>query len=136
MPLFCGKAIDLDKLNDISLKQLALLGDAVFHVFEREREILSSTSAGQMHRRARVSAKAQALLLAKLTPQLTEKEKDLVRRARNMKPAHYRKSEQSQYRRATAFEALIGHLYLSDRARMEELLHKTLDEPDGVEDHE
>lgn len=124
--MFLQKSHSEESLDQLSLRQLALLGDAVFHLFERERELLLTSSACQMHRRARVSAKAQAELLHQLSPALTDKEKDIVRRARNMKPAHYKASDQSEYRRATAFEALLGYLYLSDENRLIEILMLTL----------
>ncbi|HEY9788142.1 MAG TPA: ribonuclease III domain-containing protein [Candidatus Obscuribacterales bacterium] len=123
--MFLGSELDEHALAEISLRQLAMLGDAVFHLFERERQLLKSSSAREMHSRARVSAKAQASLLAALMNVLSEREKDLVRRARNVKPALYRRSEQSIYRQATAFEALLGYLYLTDNARLRVLLEKT-----------
>jgi ribonuclease-3 family protein len=107
------------------LRQLALLGDAVFHLFEREREITRASSASQMHKRARVGAKQQAKLLDQLEAHLRESELDLVRRARNMKASGYRKIDQSTYRLATAFEALLGFLYLTDIARLREVLKIT-----------
>lgn len=108
----------------MSLRQLAHLGDAVFHLFVREKEVFRASSAKQMHKRTTklVSYKAQARAMQKLTEHLTEAEKDIVRRARNMKPAAYRSAEQALYRRATAFESLLGYLYLSDHARLVELM--------------
>jgi len=107
----------------IPLRMLAHLGDAVFHLHEREREILTSVSARQLHDKAtsRVKAVKQAELLDLIENKLTETEADIVRRARNLKPAGYRKVGQSAYRKATAFEALVGFLYLCDPVRLDEI---------------
>ncbi|MBZ0188956.1 MAG: ribonuclease III [Candidatus Obscuribacterales bacterium] len=118
--------------KEVSLRALAHLGDAVFELFEREREILRALSAKALHKNVvkRVNASQQAVLLAKIEALLTESESDLVRRARNLKPASYRKIDQSVYRRSTAFEALIGYLYLTDSIRLKELLDATVDKPE------
>lgn len=109
-------------VKDVSLRSLAHLGDAVFHLHEREREVARTSSARQMHKRARVKATQQAELLKLLMPALTENENDVVRRARNLKVGGFRKVDQNSYRHATAFEALLGFLYLTDQARLREIL--------------
>ena len=107
---------------------LAHRGVAVFHLFERERQTLTIKSAAQLHKQAasRVSALKQAELLAELMPQLSEEEADIVRRARKLKVSNYRKSGQDIYRQATAFEALLGYLHLTDETRLLSILHLTL----------
>ncbi len=112
------------EVRSIPLRMLAHLGDAVFHLHEREREILTAVSARQLHDKAtsRVKAVKQAELLDLIAGNLTEAESDIVRRARNLKPSGYRKVAQAAYRKATAFEALVGFLYLSDRERLTEIL--------------
>ncbi|MDR3616689.1 MAG: ribonuclease III domain-containing protein [Candidatus Obscuribacterales bacterium] len=127
--LFLSAAIKTTDVNEIPLRNLAHLGDAVFHLFEREREILQSANAKQMHNRVtmRVNAEKQAVLLFQIAPRLNSVENDIVRRARNLKAANYRKGEQAAYRQATAFEALVGYLYLTDTQRLKEVLHWTLE---------
>jgi len=112
------------QVADVSLRQLAHVGDAVFHLFVREKEVLRASSAKEMHKRTAgiVSYKGQARALHQLSPMLSDEERDLVRRARNMKPAAYRRSEQALYRKAAAFEALLGYLYLTDLPRLKQLL--------------
>ncbi|MGH9552201.1 MAG: ribonuclease III domain-containing protein [Terriglobales bacterium] len=110
----------------VSPRILAHVGDAVFHLFERERIAIGAVSARQMHAKARVSAQMQADLLEKMRPALDQRELELVRRARNMKATGYRRGDQSSYRQATAFEALLGFLYLSDLPRLKHLLDSTL----------
>ncbi len=122
--MLSGPKLSQSQADDISLRQLAHVGDAVFHLYVREKEVLRANSAKEMHKRTAglVSYKGQAKALHMLTEHLSDPEKDLVRRARNMKPAAYRRSEQALYRKATAFEALLGYLYLTDQARLHHLL--------------
>lgn len=111
----------------LSPRALAHLGDAVFHLFEREREIIALRTASHIHKTAvkRSSATGQADLLELIGDRLTEVEADVVRRARNMKPLQ-RRADQNAYRHATAFEALLGYLYLTNPARLAEVLDWTL----------
>ena len=71
-----------------------------------------------------VKAKAQAELLLKIYDSLTDEEKDIVRRGRNAENHHLPKhSNVQEYMHATAFEALIGYLYLTNKnKRIEEIL--------------
>lgn len=126
--IFAEGQVEKEKAKLIPLKVLAHLGDAVFHLFERERQTLTIKSAAQLHMQAasRVSALKQAELLAELMPQLSEEEADIVRRARNLKVSNYRKSGQDIYRQATAFEALLGYLHLTDESRLLSILRLTL----------
>ncbi len=112
----------------VPIKLLAHLGDAVFELFERERQIMSASSAKKLHHKVvlRVNARSQAAILATLLQQLNPSELDVVRRARNLKITGNRKVDQSAYRHATAFEALIGFLYLTDKDRLRHILELTL----------
>jgi len=121
--LFNSKQIAIGEIRTLSLRLLANLGDAVCNLYERERAVVTSSSADKVHRRvkARVNAQAQANFLSELMAALTEEEKDIVRRARNLKMTTYGKKEQATYRQSTAFEALIGFLYLSDSERLRQI---------------
>lgn len=121
---FIKETLTTSQLDRLSLRLLANLGDAVSNLFEKERAILQSSSAKQMHDYAqqRINAKAQCRFLEQISKALTDSELDLVRRARNLKITHYSKTKQAIYRQATAFEVLIGYLYLSDPDRLVELL--------------
>ncbi|MBX9689883.1 MAG: hypothetical protein K2X27_24445 [Candidatus Obscuribacterales bacterium] len=112
----------------IAPRQLAHLGDAVFALYEREREIMLSVSVKQMHERVahRSSAVVQAELLQKIADSLTDAEKEIVRRARNIKAPSGRSGGQDKYRQSTAFEALLGYLYLTSRRRLNDLLAMTI----------
>lgn len=109
----------------LDLRSLAHLGDSVFELYERERQILSTVTVEGMHNKVvgRVNSKEQARLLVLLKPHLNDIEEDVVRRARNLKTTGFRRNvEQSVLRQATAFEALIGFLYLIDESRLEAIL--------------
>jgi ribonuclease-3 family protein len=125
---FGKQTISCAEAKLIPPRQLAHLGDAVFALFEREREVISAINVKQMHERvtARSSATAQAELLEKILPALSEDEQDIVRRARNIKAPSGRSGGQLIYRNATSFEALIGYLYLTSSERLEELLAMTI----------
>ena len=75
-----------------------------------------------------VKAKAQSEILKNLEQDLTEEEKDIVRRARNTQNHHFPKNASIQeYMYATAFEGLIGYLYLTKQIkRLKEVLNKTI----------
>lgn len=127
--MFHDRILGETEVNAIPMGVLAHLGDAVFDLYVRELEILTSYSARQMHHKvtAIVRAARQAELLDAISERLTEKEDSIVRRARNLKPSGYRKSGQGAYRKATAFESLIGYLYLTDRDRLMEILKLSME---------
>lgn len=115
------------EVETLPLRVLATLGDAVCSLIERERAIASSHSAKQMHEQSkkRVNAHAQSELLDKLMQSLNEKELDIVRRASNLKANNYRKAGQITSRKSTAYEALLGYLYLTDFSRLKELIEQS-----------
>ena len=71
-----------------------------------------------------VSAKAQSKILTKIEENLTEKEAEIVRRGRNAHSNTIPKNATiADYKKATAFEALIGYLFLSkENERLEEII--------------
>jgi ribonuclease-3 family protein len=109
---------------------LAYMGDAVFEIYVR-RHLLhqGGTKAHLLHVKATtyVSAKAQARILHVFIEEgmLTEKEIEIVKRGRNAKSGTTPKNTDiTVYRHSTAFECLIGYLYLSEQVeRLEEIIH-------------
>ena len=105
--------MDYKTYNSIAL---AFLGDAVYERFIRERILRhGSVGADRMHREAvrYVKAAAQEQSLRALADELTEAEADVVRRARNHKiTSKPKNADPVTYKMATAFEALLGYLYL------------------------
>ena len=126
-----------EQLNALAL---AYLGDGVFDVYIRYRLISQGqVRPNQLHRRATkyVSAKAQAVILEYLQEQnlLAEDEAAVVRRGRNAKSGTVPKHTSTHtYHMSTAFEALIGYLYLVEREeRLDELVQTAVDLVEGKE---
>ena len=120
-----GLAPGSEGLILLSPRHLAYLGDAVYELHVRKRLLTEAIPVEQLHRAkvSKVKASAQAAALRELMPTLTPQEADVVRRARNLKTAVPRSASVADYRYSTAFEALIGHLYLTqDMARLESIL--------------
>ena len=123
--------IDPEKINTTSL---AFIGDAVYSVYVRRHVLLyESNDHDKMHRMAvsYVRAEAQAAVIKALMDEpdtLSAELKSLVKRARNhrshSKPRH---ADAVTYKWSTAFEALIGYLYLSgETEQMEGLIGKAI----------
>ena len=112
---------------------LAFVGDAVYELFIREHlfEKINKQRPDQMHRASVkfVKAAAQCESIKKLINEefLTEEELALVKRARNHKVATKAKNASMvEYKWATAFEALLGYLYLSGQEeRLKEVMEAT-----------
>jgi ribonuclease-3 family protein len=128
--LFSGKTLAESEAQLISPRLLAHLGDAVFHLYERERQLVHQNvpTVSHLHKitTERTNAAAQAQLLDTLQPHLSAAETDVVRRARNIKPQRQHRSDQGIYRKSTAFEALLGYLYLTQPTRLKQLLEWSL----------
>lgn len=111
----------------------AYVGDAVYELYIRTN-LVNNTKLNphKLHVEAikYVKAQAQAKILETITEILTEEEKDIVRRGRNAQNHHLPKNANlDEYSHATAFEALIGYLYLTKQdERLKEVLEKTLGE--------
>lgn len=110
---------------------LAFLGDSVYETYVRNHVIRKGqTNADLLHRAAVrfVRADAQASALKAMIDELSEEEQSLVKRARNKKISTKPKNADPViYKWATAFEALIGFLYLSENHnRMEDIIHKAI----------
>lgn len=108
------------EIENLSLKNYAHIGDAIWEVFVREYVIFRTSNSKLMHKLTteRVNAHFQKDMLNFITPGLNEHEQELVRRARNLSIPIARKSIQADYRLATAFEVLIGFWYLNDKQRL------------------
>lgn len=119
------------EVNLMSPLVWAYVGDSVYELFIRSH--LVETTKLKPHKLhietiKYVKAKAQADILEKLQDNLTDKEKEIVRRTRNTENHHLPKNaDPADYMHATAFEGLIGYLYLSDQKdRLEEILNMCL----------
>lgn len=74
-----------------------------------------------------VRASAQAQIIRKLLPELTEAEQRIFKRGRNTASQVPRNANPSDYRYATGFETLVGYLFLcGERERMNELIIQSI----------
>lgn len=120
----------MDDVKQMKSLTLAYMGDAVYEINVRQHLIKrSDAKPGRLHHNAVkfVSAKSQAKVIWSWLEKniLTEEEQSVVRRGRNAKSGSVPKNTDVQtYRYSTAFEALIGFLYLEERKdRLNELIN-------------
>lgn len=113
-------------MEQMNLRNYAYIGDAVWELLIRERTVFMTNNSEKLHKitTEKVKASYQAGLLHNIEKNLTEEEKELARRARNLPIPIARRSNQTEYRQATAFEALIGFWYLENKQRLNEILEK------------
>ena len=132
------KVVDMEEHNllkellNTNLLPLAFIGDSVHTLFIREHCLkLSGQKLENYHNKASNYCKAssQAKALEKIYNLLNEEEQNIVRRGRNAKPKHHAKNAtSSDYCHATAFEILIGYLYLKgDFDRLNEILNCSIE---------
>ncbi|OES45971.1 ribonuclease III [Domibacillus iocasae] len=122
---------DARQLNGLAL---AYMGDAVYEVYIRKFLLESGRlKPNDLHRASTkfVSAKAQAAQLHRLRENnfLTEEEITVAKRGRNAKSGHIPKNTDVQtYNHSTAFEAVIGFLFLTGQLeRMEAIIYDILE---------
>lgn len=118
---------NIKRVNELSPLTWAYIGDAVYELYIRENLVSKTKLKPHMlHIESikYVKASAQAETLKRIEDILTEEEKDIVRRARNTKNHHIPKNANvNDYMYSTAFEGLIGYLYLTkEEKRLNEIL--------------
>lgn len=116
-------------VNQMSPLVWAYIGDSVYEQYIREYLVTNTKyKPHKLHMEATkyVKAGAQAEILKKLETELTDEELDIVRRTRNTQNHHLPKNASvTEYMYSTAFEGLIGYLYLTgQKERLKELLDK------------
>lgn len=121
--------IDIDTMSPLIW---AYVGDSVYELYIRTHLTnITKLKPHQLHMKSiqYVKAGAQANILEKLMEDLTEHEKEIVKRGRNAENHHLPKNATVQeYMYSTAFEALIGYLYLTKQdKRLKEILDKCVE---------
>ena len=110
---------DRPDLRELSPVALAFVGDSVLDLLVRGRLVTQNRlQTGALHRAAAdiVSARGQSDILAHIEQQLTEEEKDWVRRGRNTKKTSVSKyATLQEYQASTGLEAMLGGLYLQGK---------------------
>ena len=113
----------------INVQILALLGDAVFSLYIREKLLtigINDPNILQKKSIEYVSAKGQVKILNNLIDNniLTEEEISIVKRGRNnKKDNHPKNTDIITYKLSTGFETLLGDLYLNNKIRRKEILN-------------
>lgn len=115
-------------VNLLSPLTWAYIGDSVYEVFIRTSLVnKTKLKPHKLHLESikYVKAKAQSDILKKIESSLTDDEKEIVRRGRNAENHHLPKNAAIEdYMYSTAFEALIGYLYLAKKdERLKEILN-------------
>ncbi len=107
----------IKELLDTPSLVLSFIGDSVYSLFVRHYLMEKSPyNNSELHKLSikEVRAETQSDYLKILLPHLDENEDFIVRKAKNTKTNNLPKhASLYQYHQATAFEALVGFLYLS-----------------------
>ena len=106
-----------EEINMLSPLTWAYVGDCIYELYIRT-DLVNKTKlkTHKLHIETikYVKAKAQADILKRIEENLTEKELEIVRRGRNAENHHLPKNaDPADYMYSTAFEGLIGYLYLT-----------------------
>ena len=113
----------------INIQVLALLGDAIYSLYIREKLIklgYNDIEKIQKKQVEYVSTKGEVNALNYLIDNnlLTNDELDIVKRGRNYKNnSHPKNTDIITYKLSTGFESLLGDLYLNDTERLYEILN-------------
>lgn len=110
------------QLNPITI---ASIGDGVHTLYVRTSLAKKNLPPDKLHSESSKLCRAsfQAKIYEKLQGLLTEQERNVALRARNHKTHGSKNSSTNEYKKATAFEAIIGYLYLiGNEERLNEIL--------------
>lgn len=113
----------------INIQVLALLGDAVYSLYIREKLIKEGINDSNKLQKLiieYVSTKGEVKALNYLIENnyLTEEEQEIIKRGRNYKNNnHPKNTDIITYKLSTGFEALLGDLYINNKERLEEILN-------------
>lgn len=121
-----------DKVKLMSPLTWAYIGDSVFELYVRDYLVKTTNlKPHKLHLKTiqYVKAQAQAQILSKISQDLTNEEKEIVKRARNTENHHIPKNANpTDYMYSTAFEGLIGYLYLTEQLeRLNEILKLSIE---------
>lgn len=123
---------DEQEINQLSPLVWAYVGDCVYELYVRTYLVeTTKLNPHKLHIEAikYVKAGAQCGALEKIMDNLTDEEKDIVRRGRNAQNHHLPKNSNVQeYMYSTAFEGLVGYLYLCKKYdRVKEIIDLTIE---------
>jgi len=112
-------------MEEMNLRNFAYIGDAVWELYVRQKTIYLTNNSRKLHEltTAKVKGNFQVHLLNEMENILTDDEKEIARRGRNLPIPIGRRANQFEYRQATAFETLIGWWYLKDKERYDFIMN-------------
>ena len=118
-----------EEINLLSPLVWAYVGDAVYELYIRKKWVNESNmKPHKLHMESikYVKAKSQAENLQEIYDYLNDEEREIVRRARNTQNHHLPKNSNVQeYMYSTAYEALIGYLFLTKKYdRLKKIIEK------------
>jgi len=127
------KNLDFERPDQISAPALAFIGDAVYDLYVRGLLLSQGIrNTGRLHKSAVgfVKAARQRESYENIAGILTDTELLVAKRGRNANMGSIPKNaDPADYSIATAFETLLGYLYLmNDRERLLEILNKAVGE--------
>jgi ribonuclease-3 family protein len=127
------KSLTPQQLRQLSPISLAYVGDAVYELYVRQRYLFPPRRTHHYHQQvvAQVRAERQAEQLHAIQNDLTDEERDVIRRGRNATVRSPKRLDPKTYQEATGLEALIGYLYLTDPQRLFELLSRFTFDDEG-----
>lgn len=123
-----GLLSDMEQYKLLNGVTLAYIGDSYYELTIRKYLLDKGlTKVDTLHKNATkyVSAVSQAKILKAIVNNfaLTEEEHDIIKRGRNAKNHTKANVNTLTYRHATAFETLIGYLYLNQqKERLQEII--------------
>lgn len=124
---------------NLNPQEMAYIGDAIYELYIRKYILtIGIRKVNNLQKEAKkyVSAKGQSEYLKKLLNLdiFNSEELDIIKRARNFKVnSKHKNSDLITYKYATALEALIGYLYLSNKKdRIDEIMKLILEDNDNV----
>ena len=131
--LICRSSVEGHATGTLSPISYAFLGDVVWELYARTKHLLPPSRVAHYRKETEksVMAEYQAECLDRLTGEeafLSEVELLMVKRGRNSNtptvPKRLRSSTDSKqvYAKATALECLVGYLYLTNPARLREVM--------------
>ncbi len=119
-----------EQIRTMDVSKLAYIGDAVYELRVREKFLDAKTRNMDIQTKLNiryVKAESQAYAIKKLMAELPQEELNLVKRAKNhkitSKPQYVKPMT---YKLATAFEAYIGYLYLTEDEKLCEVVEKAI----------
>ena len=121
---------DPARMNEIVL---VYLGDCVYELYVRNLSVATGEPRVYVLNKMsseRSKASYQAAAIKKIMSSLSDTEAGIVRRAKNKKiTSKPKNADPMDYKAATAFEALVGYLYLTQQTeRMEHIIGLALNE--------